>query len=173
MLNARYLEWRLRELVPSAVASPCMHEFVVTTKGTRVPGLRAVDVAKRLIDHGVYAPTTYFPTTVPEALMFEPTETESKRSLDELADICAGIVERGRAGPRRPARGTAGHPGGPGRRGGGRPASGAALDTVGVTVDVDPRRAELHALLTERAFRFGDFVLASGRGAITSSTPSR
>ncbi|MGA8016936.1 MAG: aminomethyl-transferring glycine dehydrogenase subunit GcvPB [Candidatus Dormiibacterota bacterium] len=92
VLNARYLEWRLRELFPSAVASPCMHEFVVTTKGARVTGLRAVDVAKRLLDHGVYAPTTYFPTTVPEALMFEPTETESKRSLDQLADICAGIV---------------------------------------------------------------------------------
>jgi glycine dehydrogenase subunit 2 len=57
-----------------------------------VPGLRALDVAKRLLDYGVYAPTAYFPTTVPEALMFEPTETESKRSLDLLADICAAIV---------------------------------------------------------------------------------
>ncbi|HYA00003.1 MAG TPA: aminomethyl-transferring glycine dehydrogenase subunit GcvPB [Candidatus Binatia bacterium] len=92
VLNARYLEWRLRDLFPTAVGPQCMHEFVVTTRGTRVPGLRALDVGKRLLDHGVYAPTVYFPTTVPEALMFEPTETESKRSLDQLADILAGIV---------------------------------------------------------------------------------
>jgi glycine dehydrogenase subunit 2 len=92
VLNARYLESRLTPLFAPAVPDPCMHEFVVTTRGGRAPGLRALDVAKRLIDHGVYAPTTYFPTTVPEALMFEPTETESKRSLDELAEICAEIV---------------------------------------------------------------------------------
>jgi glycine dehydrogenase subunit 2 len=52
-----------------------------------------MDVAKRLLDYGVYAPTVYFPTTVPEALMFEPTETESKQSLDDLAATCAAIVE--------------------------------------------------------------------------------
>ena len=69
-----------------------MHEFVCTTKGGRVAGLRAMDVAKRLLDYGVYAPTVYFPTTVPEALMFEPTETESKRSIDDLADICESVV---------------------------------------------------------------------------------
>ena len=75
-----------------AVESPCMHEFVASTKGGTVSGLRAMDVAKRLLDFGVYAPTVYFPTTVPEALMFEPTETESKQSLDQLADICSTIV---------------------------------------------------------------------------------
>src|SRR5260221_9274408 len=75
-----------------AVESPCLHEFVATTRGWRVQGLRATDVAKRLIDYGVYPPTVYFPTTVPEAMMFEPTETESKQSLDDLADICAAIV---------------------------------------------------------------------------------
>ena len=93
VLNARYLQARLRDLFPSAVDSPSMHEFVATTRGARVPGLRAMDVAKRLIDHGVYPPTVYFPMTVPEALMFEPTETESKASLDGLADICARIVD--------------------------------------------------------------------------------
>jgi glycine dehydrogenase subunit 2 len=92
VLNARYLQSRLGGLFPMAVETPCMHEFVATTRGGRVDGLRAMDVAKRLLDYGVYAPTVYFPTTVPEALMFEPTETESKRSLDELADICAAIV---------------------------------------------------------------------------------
>jgi glycine dehydrogenase subunit 2 len=92
VLNARYLQTRLRDLFPMAVRSPCMHEFVCTTKGGRVAGLRAMDVAKRLLDYGVYAPTVYFPTTVPEALMFEPTETESKRSIDDLADICESVV---------------------------------------------------------------------------------
>jgi len=93
VLNARYLQARVADLFPMAVDSPCMHEFVCTTKGGRVDGLRAVDVAKRLLDYGVYAPTVYFPTTVPEALMFEPTETESKRSIDDLAAVCAAIVD--------------------------------------------------------------------------------
>jgi len=92
VLNARYLQSRLRDLFPMAVASDSMHEFVATTRGGRVPELRAIDVAKRLLDYGVYAPTAYFPTTVPEALMFEPTETESKASLDHLADACTAIV---------------------------------------------------------------------------------
>jgi glycine dehydrogenase subunit 2 len=93
VLNARYLQSRVADLFPMAVRSPCMHEFVCTTKGGRVEGLRAVDVAKRMLDYGVYAPTVYFPTTVPEALMFEPTETESKRSIDDLAAVCAAIVD--------------------------------------------------------------------------------
>jgi glycine dehydrogenase subunit 2 len=92
VLNARYLQARLAPLFPMAVATDSMHEFVATTRGCRVSELRAIDVAKRLLDYGVYAPTAYFPTTVPEALMFEPTETESKRSLDLLADTCAAIV---------------------------------------------------------------------------------
>jgi glycine dehydrogenase subunit 2 len=96
VLNARYLQARLRELFPMAVASDSMHEFVATTRGGPVEGLRAMDVAKRLIDFGVYPPTVYFPMTVPEALMFEPTETESKRNLDELADACAQIIAEAR-----------------------------------------------------------------------------
>jgi glycine dehydrogenase subunit 2 len=92
VLNARYLQARLRDLFPPAVDSPSMHEFVCTTKGGRVEGLRAMDIAKRLLDYGIYAPTVYFPTTVAEAMMFEPTETESRQSLDLLADVCAAIV---------------------------------------------------------------------------------
>jgi glycine dehydrogenase subunit 2 len=93
VLNARYLQSKLTGLFAMAVETPCMHEFVASTKGGRVEGLRAMDVAKRLLDYGVYAPTIYFPLTVPEALMFEPTETESKQSLDALAGICAAIVD--------------------------------------------------------------------------------
>ncbi|HEY2703671.1 MAG TPA: aminomethyl-transferring glycine dehydrogenase subunit GcvPB [Candidatus Dormibacteraeota bacterium] len=97
VLNARYLQARLRGLFAMAVDAPTMHEFVATTRGGRVPGLRAMDVAKRMIDFGVYPPTVYFPTTVPEAMMFEPTETESRRSLDGLADILATIVDEAEA----------------------------------------------------------------------------
>jgi glycine dehydrogenase subunit 2 len=93
VLNARYLQSQLAPLFPMAVSSPTFHEFVATTKGGRVEGLRATDLAKRMIDFGMYPPTVYFPTTVPEALMFEPTETESKTTLDEVAAVCARIVE--------------------------------------------------------------------------------
>ncbi|MFN2568563.1 MAG: aminomethyl-transferring glycine dehydrogenase subunit GcvPB [Candidatus Dormibacteria bacterium] len=93
VLNARYLQAQLRGVFAMAVESPSLHEFVATTRGCAVEGLRAVDVAKRLIDHGMHPPTMYFPTTVPEALMFEPTETESKQSLDSLAAACAAIME--------------------------------------------------------------------------------
>jgi glycine dehydrogenase subunit 2 len=93
VLNARYLQEKLRPLLGMAVESDSLHEFVATTKGGRVEGLRASDVAKRLLDYGVYAPTVYFPLTVAEAMMIEPTETESKRSLDDLAGIFAAIVD--------------------------------------------------------------------------------
>ena len=93
VLNARYLQSRVAPLFPMAVDNACMHEFVASTRGSRVAGLRAMDVAKRLLDYGMYAPTVYFPTTVQEALMFEPTETETRRSLDEMADACAAIVD--------------------------------------------------------------------------------
>src|SRR5207244_4197288 len=93
VLNARYLQEKLRPLLGMAVESDSLHEFVATTRGGRVDGLRAGDVAKRLLDYGVYAPTVYFPLTVAEAMMIEPTETESKRSLDELADVFAAIID--------------------------------------------------------------------------------
>ena len=92
VLNARYLQALLREHFPMAVESPSLHEFVATTRGGRVEGLRAMDVAKRMIDFGLYPPTVYFPTTVPEALMFEPTETESRDALDGVAAVIGRIV---------------------------------------------------------------------------------
>ena len=92
VLAARYLRTRIADVLPTAVDSETLHEFVATTTGGVVDGLKAIDVAKRLIDYGVYPPTMYFPTTVPEALMFEPTETESKASLDELAEVLHQIV---------------------------------------------------------------------------------
>ncbi len=99
VLNARYLHHLITRDLPPAVTALPMHEFVVTTKGSSLPELKAQDLAKRLLDYGVYPPTMYFPTTVPEALMIEPTETESKESLEKYADIVHAILEEFRSDP--------------------------------------------------------------------------
>ena len=98
VLNARYLRQEIEKLFAEAVPGDTLHEFVVSTRSSRAHHLRAGEVAKAMLDYGVYAPTVYFPTTVPEALMFEPTETESKAELDQLAAILTDIVERSEAG---------------------------------------------------------------------------
>ena len=72
-----------------------MHEFVVSGEPLRAHGVRALDVAKRLLDYGVHPPTTYFPLIVKEALMIEPTETKSKEELDAfIADVRARDARR-------------------------------------------------------------------------------
>ena len=97
LLNSNYLFKRLRELdfvkpYPNN-SKPRMHEFVVSVKEARDKyGVSARDIAKRIIDHGVYAPTTYFPIIVDEALMIEPTETVSKDELDEYVKIFEDIM---------------------------------------------------------------------------------
>jgi glycine dehydrogenase subunit 2 len=73
-------------------AGPCMHEFVASARGLlRERKVRAMDVCKRLLDYGFHAPTVYFPLVVSEALMMEPTETESKETLDAFADTLVKI----------------------------------------------------------------------------------
>ncbi|MGH7691884.1 MAG: aminomethyl-transferring glycine dehydrogenase subunit GcvPB [Candidatus Dormibacteria bacterium] len=101
VLGARYLRHRLEPWLPVATEGDSFHEFVATPKRSRAPysELRALDIAKRMIDYGVYPPTVYFPTTVPEAMMFEPTETEAKRSLDDLAEVVGAIMEEGGRDP--------------------------------------------------------------------------
>lgn len=90
VLNANYLRTRLREVYRVWIDEPCMHEFVATAKG--LPhGIKATDIAKRLIDYGIHPPTIYFPLIVPEALMIEPTETESKETLDRFVDVMKAI----------------------------------------------------------------------------------
>ncbi|MBN2450660.1 MAG: aminomethyl-transferring glycine dehydrogenase subunit GcvPB [Lentisphaeria bacterium] len=97
VLNANYVLARLRDVFPPAVDRTCMHECVLTAQNQfRDHGIRALDIAKGLIDRGFHPPTVYFPTTVHEAMMVEPTETESKETLDafivamrELADLAA------------------------------------------------------------------------------------
>jgi glycine dehydrogenase subunit 2 len=92
VLNANYLRVLIEDAFPTAYQSTCMHEFVVTAKRLKKHGVRAADVAKRLIDLGYHPPTVYFPLVVEEALMIEPTETESKETVDGLAEALNRIA---------------------------------------------------------------------------------
>ena len=94
VLNANYLQARLKDTWPVPHADrTCMHEFVAQGKLPAAPEVRALDVSKRLIDYGFHPPTNYFPLIVPEALMIEPTETESKETLDRFADALLAIAQ--------------------------------------------------------------------------------
>ena len=86
VLNANYLRARLRDLFPLPFDRTCMHEFVLEG---RIEGsdIGAVDIGKRLLDFGIHPPITYFPLVVPEALMIEPTETESRQILDRFVEV--------------------------------------------------------------------------------------
>jgi glycine dehydrogenase subunit 2 len=88
VLNANYLMSRLSETYELAYKHPCMHEFVMTLESLKKEtGVSALDIAKSLIDRGIHPPTMYFPLIVHEALMFEPTETESPETLDKAAEV--------------------------------------------------------------------------------------
>src|SRR5205807_8013252 len=78
-----------------------MHEFVASARNLGDHGVKALDVAKGLLERGFYAPTVYFPLIVPEAVMIEPTETESKATLDEFASAVRDIAEAARSDPER------------------------------------------------------------------------
>ena len=86
VLNANYVMEGIRDLFDVPYERRCMHEFVASATPLKEHGVRALDVAKRLLDYGVHPPTTYFPLIVDEALMIEPTETESREDLDRLID---------------------------------------------------------------------------------------
>ena len=99
IINANYLKARLAGTFPVAYPQHPMHEFVITLKSLRSKGLSAMDVAKRLLDYGFYAPTVSFPLIVPEALMIEPTETEPKEILDEFAEAMIAIAKEAETDP--------------------------------------------------------------------------
>ena len=99
VLNATYVLAGIRDLFEVPYDRPVMHEFVVSAEPLRAHGVRALDVAKRLLDHGVHPPTTYFPLIVKEALMVEPTETESKADLDAFIAAVRTVVDEARARP--------------------------------------------------------------------------
>jgi glycine dehydrogenase subunit 2 len=105
VLNANYLLAKLRaegvlEHLPAAYERTCMHEFVLSgAPMKRELGIRTLDLAKRLLDHGVHPPTVYFPLIVEEALLIEPTETETKETLDGFAEILVEILREAREDP--------------------------------------------------------------------------
>jgi glycine dehydrogenase subunit 2 len=93
VLNANYLLSKLKNILPVPLGDRCMHEFVASaSKLKKEKGITAMDLAKRLLDFGFHAPTVYFPLTIPEAVMMEPTETESKETLDAFAAAIETIV---------------------------------------------------------------------------------
>jgi glycine dehydrogenase subunit 2 len=100
VLNANYLLARLRDDYDLPYDRLCMHEFVLSARTLkREHGISALDVAKRLMDHGFHPPTVYFPLVVPEALMIEPTETEAKETLDAFVDAMCAIAREAREDP--------------------------------------------------------------------------
>ncbi|MCC7352695.1 MAG: aminomethyl-transferring glycine dehydrogenase subunit GcvPB [Anaerolineae bacterium] len=100
VLNANYLQARLKGTYPVPHGDrTCMHEFVAQGRIEGAEGIRTMDVAKRLIDFRFHPPTVYFPLIVPEALMIEPTETESKETLDAFVAALLKIAEEARTDP--------------------------------------------------------------------------
>jgi glycine dehydrogenase subunit 2 len=99
VLNANYVLKRLAEHYDPAAPGYCMHECVVSARRQKKLGVTAMDIAKRLLDLGFYAPSTYFPLIVEEALMIEPTETESKETLDQFCDALIQIAKEAEANP--------------------------------------------------------------------------
>jgi len=99
VLNASYIQARLQDLYPPAYRRRCMHEVVVSAAAFKRHGVRALDIAKRLIDFGYHPPTMYFPLVVEEALMIEPTETETKETLDAFIEAMRAIAREAREQP--------------------------------------------------------------------------
>jgi len=99
VLNANYILAKLKPYYDVPVDRPCMHECVLSASRQAKNGVHAVDVAKAIIDRGFHPPTVYFPLTVPEAMMIEPTETESKETLDEFI---AAMIEIAQVAKRAP-----------------------------------------------------------------------
>jgi glycine dehydrogenase subunit 2 len=105
VLNANYLLARLRragvaEYLPAAHDRVCMHEFALSgAPMKRELQIKTLDLAKRLLDHGVHPPTVYFPLIVDEALLVEPTETETKETLDHFAEVVAEILREAQDDP--------------------------------------------------------------------------
>ncbi len=98
VLNARYLKERVRDVFDLPYDEPCMHEFVASAANVkRATGVKALDLAKRLIEEGFHPPTMYFPLIVDEALMVEPTETESPQTVEAMAQAFERIVTEAEA----------------------------------------------------------------------------
>jgi glycine dehydrogenase subunit 2 len=99
VLNANYVKAALQGTYGLKYPDHCMHEVVVDGTPFKEYGVRTLDIAKRLLDNGVHAPTVYFPLIVPEALMIEPTETESRETLDDFIAIMKKIAQEAKENP--------------------------------------------------------------------------
>ncbi|WP_163526346.1 aminomethyl-transferring glycine dehydrogenase subunit GcvPB [Halobacillus ihumii] len=101
VLNANYMMRRLQEAFDLPYDHHCKHEFILSGKRQKKLGVRTLDMAKRLLDFGYHPPTIYFPINVEEAMMVEPTETESKETLDEFVDAMIQIANEAKEDPER------------------------------------------------------------------------
>lgn len=99
VLNANYLMKKLKDTYHLPYDRICMHEFVLEGQWDDAPDIHALDIAKRMMDYGLHPPTNYFPLIVHEALMIEPTETESKQTLDQFVDVMLKIAEEAHTSP--------------------------------------------------------------------------
>jgi len=100
VLNANYVQARLKEVYPVPFGDRfCMHEFVASGELPGVENIHTLDIAKRLIDYGFHPPTIYFPSIVHESIMIEPTETESKATLDAFSEAMLKIAQEAREEP--------------------------------------------------------------------------
>lgn len=100
VLNANYMMAQLKDVYDMAYQGPCMHEFVMSlARLKKETGVSAMDIAKGLLDYGIHPPTMYFPLIVPEALMAEPTETESKETLDQVIAVLRSLHETALTNP--------------------------------------------------------------------------
>jgi glycine dehydrogenase subunit 2 len=93
VINANYIMESLKELYDLPYPGPCMHEFVLSGSKQKGRGVRTADIAKRILDFGLHAPTVYFPLIVSEALMIEPTESESRESCDQFIEVMKKIAQ--------------------------------------------------------------------------------
>jgi glycine dehydrogenase subunit 2 len=101
ILNANYVRKRLEDVLELAYDEPCLHECVFSDSTLEPLGVETLDLAKRLLDHGFYAPTIYFPLIVSGAIMIEPTESETRETLDEFVAAVRSIVAEARERPER------------------------------------------------------------------------
>ncbi|SMF83580.1 glycine dehydrogenase subunit 2 [Paenibacillus uliginis N3/975] len=99
VLNANYMMHRLAPYYEVAYPGLCKHEFVLSGKKLKEYGVRTLDIAKRLLDFGYHPPTIYFPLNVEECIMIEPTETESKETLDGFIDVMIQIAQEAETNP--------------------------------------------------------------------------
>jgi glycine dehydrogenase subunit 2 len=99
VLNANYIRSRLDGVYDIPYKKGCLHEFVASASRQAERGVRALDIAKALIDRGIHPPTVYFPLIVKEAMMIEPTETESRQTLDEFIDVMRELAEKAEKEP--------------------------------------------------------------------------